>query len=202
MLVANSWNCIKTGKWKTALLILAIGVTIHTVTIAFLVAYCYYVFRKNKFVLFLLIVATFYLLYNYELIINFADEEFEKYNNYYDNEKQKQIANNVVYLWLLEALLSLWILLKKKFTREQKIVAVLGLIYVCCNVLGTEFNYFERLGICFMPFVWCVFDIFGRSIKNRTLQWAYCFLAELCFLIYFSMSWGGQYAYSFYFNDF
>ena len=85
------------------------------------------------------------------------------------------------------------------WTAETYLYAAFSLFYVASNIIGLSFNYFERLGCYFAPFVMITFERFGMQIKNTIIRRMYYCGLVVCFSIYFILSTKTeQYLYNFF----
>ena len=194
MLIANCWILLKQGKRYKSLLLLMIAISIHTFSIVFLIAYIIFAFRRHKWFLRIAPIIGIILAVNYKFLINFFSQLFPKYSNYYANNRTVLTVGLVRVIWAIIAAFSIYLIYRRK--GEKQIIAIFSLIFVICNLIGTSFNYFDRLGYFFCPFVIVLFDLIAQEIQMKVLRILYCIGVCTCFSIYFLISMqSAQYSY-------
>ncbi len=198
MLVVNSWDYFASKQYIKMLLLLTLAITIHTASVTFAIAYFIYFFRKNRIVYLFFVAGIAISIFYYDKVIDFAIQYFPMYNNYYSNTKEILFVGFVKVLWGIIITLSLVILIKgNKEIISLRVYAIFSILYVVTNIIGLEFNYFERLGWFFLPFVILLFDGFGSIFHNLVIKTMYYGSALLSFTFYFILSTqSGQYMYS------
>ena len=193
MFVANSWSCFLDKKYVKTFLLLFLAVITHVTSLLFIGAYLIYLFRRNRIIYFVLIAGILLSIFYYDALISFIMKYSPIYNNYFNNTRDTLTAGFVKILWGIIVLLSVLILLKTdKTTAILRTYAIFSLFYVAANIIGMQFNYFERLGWFFLPFVVLAFDGFGSLIKNTILKNVYYIGSLLCFTAYFILSTGTE----------
>lgn len=220
ILVANGWSSLNRGKIKKAFLYSLLATLIHTTAIAFLAIYVLYVFRKNKFVIRLIPVLGILAVFSYRKILMFVSSYVTHYNNYYSNHKNTLQVGYAWIIWTIIVAISILLILKTRnldenieiqddevsikamsWSAETYLYSSLGILYVATNIVGMSFNYFERLGLYFVPFVFVVFERFGQYIQRKVLRQMYYFALMISFIVYFIISsQSAQYVYSFFWN--
>lgn len=188
-LTALSWNCLCNGKKFKALILLLLSATFHTSSFVFLIAYFFYIIRKRKIlfkisVLFLIIASI-----NYKYVINLISHNIVVYGNYYENARTKQTIGMSIIIFSIIMLLAIYILLGRgKFSVIEKVYALFATIYVICNIIGLYFNYFERIGVYFLPFVAVEMDTVAQKIKSKGLNKLFVLGVSVSYAIYFMIS--------------
>lgn len=80
------------------------------------------------------------------------------------------------------------------------IIGIFSIIYVVAQFIGIYFNYFDRVGLFFAPFVVLLFERFGYGIKSVGMARVYFVATWCCFMLYFILgTTSSQYHYSFFF---
>lgn len=201
-IVANIYTYLRRNKPQKAFLLTLIALTIHVSSIISIFIYVIYYFKENKKMIFCILLSLCIFCLFFENAINIISNYFPVYSNYYSNQKQIQEANMVKVLWAIEFLMSIYILYRKRiFNSDKRFIAVMCLIYVVSNWIGLSFNYFERIGLYFSPFLILLFESYGDSLKRRSLRFSYYAILNCCFMIYFlKSSSSGQYIYSSFLN--
>lgn len=197
--VINAWDYLIKGKRNICLLFLFIACSFHITSIIFVLLFIIYFFRNSKQVYKLIIIGIFISVMNYEYIITLARRFFPIFKNYYVNEKAIQQVGSVMYIWLGIIIVAFTNIMKNN-DKKQKMISVYSLIYVACNLIGMQFNSFERIGLYFLPFVIPMLDnskyIFQRKYQRFFYLIMIIVLFSVMFIIRASTS---QYQYSFYY---
>ena len=198
--IANAWSELRQSNYKTVIILSLIAVSMHLSSVIAICIFVIYAIRNNR----KLIIASFLVVLIFPYLFNDVLPFVAKYltadDNYVDNKREIQEANLAKILWGIEGIFALYIILyKKKFQAEDQFVALMSLINVSFNIISLYFNYFERVGLYFSPFLILLFGIIGNSIKDRFLNKCYYFALNLCFLLFFFRATStGQYIYSFF----
>ena len=199
-IAVNAWNYLKNNDYKRAFIYTSISLLFHISSIVFFLIYIIYYFKYNKKVM--ASVPLFFILFVFffQRLMTVISVYIIKYANYYGNNREIQEANMVKILWTVEFLLSLYIFYQKRFNSQEKVISVLCMVYVLTNIIALSFNYFERIGLFFSPFLLLLFGIYGNSIKNVILRKGYYVVINICFLLFFLRAISTpQYIYSFFF---
>lgn len=215
-LIANSWSCLNHEKKIKALIYFIIAGFIHTTAWLFVVIYFVHLIKNNRFIIRLLPVMGVIILFSYKRILNIMASIVPHYANYYGNKKTLLEAGFSTIIWILIVIISVILIVlnskmsnqgvilseRKKmlsWTAETYLYATFSIFYVISNIIGLSFNYFERLGCYFAPFVMITFERFGMQIRNVILRRLYYCAVVICFSIYFILSTKTkQYLYSFF----
>lgn len=217
-LIVNCWSCLNHKKRVMAWLLFICAGLIHTTAWLFIGFFVVYFMKNCKFFIKLIPVVGIVVLFSYQEIINIASFILPHYANYYGNHKTIMEAGFVKIVWCIISAISLIIIIKKNKminTRgdvktslddqhslnwhiETYLYASFSLFYVATNVIGLSFNYFERIGCYFVPFVTVIFERFGMQIKNPVVRRIYFSGVVICFSIYFILrTKTDQYIYNF-----
>lgn len=198
-LTALSWNCLCQGKKIKAIILLLLAVTFHLSSFVFVVAYFFYIIRKRKIIFGIAIFAVAIAAINYKSVINFVSLYVNGYANYWGNNRTRQTIGMSIIIFIIVLTLAIYILLQKnKFTMIEKAYAVFSAIYVICNFIGVYFNYFERIGVYFLPFVILEIDAVAQKMKSKDVYRLYVSGVSICYSLYFLVSSGtAQYTYKF-----
>lgn len=216
LLIANSWTSLINNKKYTALLFYLLAGLTHTTSWVFFIIFVMYYFRENYFILRLIPVFGVAVIFSYETIIKIMSKLIWRYRNYYQNKKEIMTPGLSVIIWIIIAIISILLLVKcyykyKKLLREDLeeknillkpifenyVYSVFSLFYVSSYFIGLRFNYFERFGLYFAPFVILVFERYGNSIRNDFLRRLYFCSLTICFSVFFIIrSSTSQYIYN------
>lgn len=108
------------------------------------------------------------------------------YNNYYSNQKEILEAGMVKIMWAIVTAISLYqIYFSRSKNRYYSVYAMASLIFVAANVIGLIFNYIERLGMYFVPFVILMLEDFGENFEGTWIRRLYWITSGTCFLAFF-----------------
>lgn len=197
MLCASGWYYLLRGMKLQPLLLFLLAYSAHHSAAVFVAAYVLYMVRNNRKLLLFAAAGIVFFVFRSDLLWSFAQNSVEEYDLYYNNNRDIQTGGLVYYLWTIEACLCLYVLLRRKqFTSQDRLIALLSGIYLAANVIGISFNYFERIGYYFLPFVPLLFDCVGTSLPGKKLRLTYFLIAGICFGIYFIKAGStAQYAY-------
>lgn len=201
-IVANSWVLLNKKKEIKALIVCLLACTIHISAIIFLGAFIVYIFRNNKAVLKIIFVLSILVAINYRTLINFLANNISRFHNYYSNERVIQDAGLIQIVWGIIIIIAIYLLFNREVGAEGKLLSIFASLYVICNVIGGYFNYFERVGLYFIPFIVILFPYFGKCFNKQKLRWIYYCSATLCFSMFFLISvlTSEQYTYSAFFS--
>lgn len=208
ILLANSyWHITKGNRIKSLILIL-VAVSLHTTAILFFAAYIAYFLRRNKRILKFVPIVFVIVAINYQSIIELARILVPSYHNYYANYKTIQSAGGVWLIWIAIiciSISSIYMLKRKKnigidSQRDMMLYGIFSLVYITCNIVGLYFNYFERLGLYFWPFVVVLLDRYPLYLRRSTKQIYVCGMIVF-FVAYYLLSCftGNKLEYSFFF---
>ena len=217
-LVINCWSYLNHKKRVMALCFLVCAGFIHTTAWLFIGFFMVYFMKKCKLFIKLIPVIGITALFFYQEIIDIAYFILPHYANYYGNHKTIMEAGFAKIIWLIILVISLITIIKKikiidiknnsvislndqralNWHIETYLYASFSLFYVVTNIIGLSFNYFERIGCYFVPFVTVTFERFGTQIKNPILRRIYFNGIIICFSVYFILSSRtDQYIYNF-----
>lgn len=199
-LTALSWNYLCKGKNAKAIIMLFLASTFHLTAFVFVIAYIFYIIRKRKILFGTAIIFGVIAAINYKFVISVASRNLEgEYATYWNNLKTKQTIGLSIIIFIIVLLLAMYVLFQKnKFTAIEKVYAVFSAIYVICNFIGVYFNYFERIGIYFLPFVILEIDTIAQNIKSKDIHKLYISGVSVCYSLYFLVSSSTtQYVYHF-----
>ena len=201
LLTANSWTYLRKGNKIKAISLVLVATTMHITAVVFLCAFLLYALRnKKKIFKYCLIILMFFALL-FDKIMPLVARIFPVYYNYFANEKGTQSAGLVWAIWLIVSIMAIYIIYnhnRQHTATEHSIIAFFSIAWCVFNVIGLHFNYFERLGYYFMPFVVILFSQFEKTLNPELLKPIYKTGVCVAFLIYFLLStWGSeQYAYT------
>lgn len=202
MLLANGYLDLSENKVKKTFVSLIIATLIHKTSIVFLIALVIYSLRNNKFIMRIMPLVIVAVALSYRKIISIAQTYMPYYFNYYKNNKGNQTASGVWIIWIIIILIAIICLYGKNSKyNDFKPICIFSLAYVVCNIVGLYFNYFERLGWYFMPFVPVLFMEYGDKILAYKYRLLYLTGVTICFAAYylFSCYTGRDLQYSFWF---
>ena len=202
-LAALSWNYLCKGKNVKAIIMLLLATTFHLSAFVFVIAYIFYIIRKKKILFGMAVLGVIIASVNYNVVINFLSEQFDDYANYWANVRTKHSIGMSIIVFGIVLLLAIYMLLhKNKFTALEKTYAVFSAIYVISNFIGVYFNYFERIGLYFLPFVVLEIDTIAQKIKSKDIHILYIFGTSISYSLYFLLSASStQYVYQFFWSQ-
>lgn len=198
MFILNAWLYFCQHKRKKAAALFILALSFHYSSILALALIILWKMRNVRHFGFITMASLAACYFLFGTIMSIAGQ-MGVYVNYINNAFNNfQEANMVKIIWTIIAFHAVWIFIKsKKFTPFDKVVAAYSLIYVFTNIMASQINYFERLGLFFMPFVALLYPIVGNSFKSRQLRYIYFTGIAVCYSIWFILgSRSPQYAYS------
>lgn len=203
MLAINGWSYLNEKNTRRAIVLLICAVLVHFSAIVFAFGYlAHYLLKKNinlsKWMPLLLCMVLFF----YDRIINLAMRFVPFYHNYYSNHKIKLEAGGVIIIWVIITMFALYCLYFDKDENDfvGKIAAIFSIVFIVTNIIGLSFNYFERLGSYFMPFIVILFENMRGKFRSRSVSYLYQIGLPICYIAYFFLSCtSAQYVYSFWF---
>lgn len=218
-LIVNCWSYLNHGKKNRALILFILAGLMHTTAWLFMAIYLIYLIRNNRFIIRLLPIIGVVIIFSYKIILDKVASIVPHYANYYGNHKTILEVGLSMVIWILIVSISIVLIITNiriskygvtgniinekntllDWTAETYLYAAFSLFYVASNIIGLSFNYFERLGCYFAPFVMITFERFGMQIKNTIIRRMYYCGLVVCFSIYFILSTKTeQYLYNFF----
>lgn len=213
VLLFNSWGALTRKQYKTTLVLFLISITFHWTSVIFCAVYFFYFFRSNKIVSISFMVLSFVVIANYELIIELLNTLTDSYS-YLDNTRNRITANGIWAIWGIALVFALFFMIQYLANRQSLFgiklprglrnprdllcVPLYVVYYIVLTYIGTQFNYFNRLGVFFMPFEILLFMNFGRVLKHNSqlLYKIYIIGLHVCFIGYLLLSTSsGQFKY-------
>lgn len=192
MLLLWCWYYLIKSKYIKSALLFLVAIATHFTAITFSIAIlCYFVARKRPFLIQFLPLLIIPLIFSFDILFPYMSVVFEeRYFNYLDNHKGSQTAGGVVYLWGCIGVISLWCvyILKNKISFLPRLYGFFALIYVGSNIVGLQFNYFERIGLYFGPFVIFLYEAVAESFKNRQTEILFKIGVASFYIIYYFLS--------------
>lgn len=174
VLILNAWICYtKKDRFKTIFFCIA-AVSFHYTSIIGVCIIVLWSMLKYKYIGIFCFGALIGLYLGFKLIIQIL-VSLNLYVNYVNNAFGSfQEANLSKIVWFIVAIHGIYIILKQKtFSSKEIFVAINCLIWVFTNILSSEINYFERLGLYFLPFVCLIYPCVGSSFKNKSIRFIY-----------------------------
>ena len=198
--VALSWDYLRQNKLIKSFLLLILASLFHVTAIIFILVYVIYILKDYEGFYKVAIVFIILVIINYEYVLELAQLLFPVFKNYYTNQKTIQSAGMIKIIWALIFFLSIINIFNHKIDSNLKIISLFSLVFLACNIIGLKFNYFERLGLYFIPFVIPLLDLSKKRFKKRHLKKIYI----VCICLFFSLMFiargsTDQYQYDVYF---
>lgn len=192
MLLLWCWYYLIKSKYIKSVFFFLLAITTHFTAISFCIAIlCYFVARRWPVLIQFLPFLVFPLIFSFDILFPYMSIIFEdQYFNYLDNHKGSQTAGGVVYLWGIVSIISLWCIYirKNKMSFLPRLYGFFALIYVAANIVGLQFNYFERIGLYFAPFVIFLYEAVAESFKNKKIGILFKNGVATFYIIYYFLS--------------
>lgn len=197
--VINSWDFFLKKKNLLCFIFLLIACTFHITAIVFIIAFIIYYFKDRRWIYILSISIITFFIFNYDVIIKIAQQIFPTYRNYFVNERTIQNVGFITILWIGIFVIAVLNIIKKNNSGLDFCISIFSLIYIACNLIGLQFNYFERIGLYFLPFVIILIEK-SKFLIPKNFRIYYLILLILIFSILFlKRASTDQYNYSFYY---
>ncbi len=206
-LLINAWGLLTEKRFRLSLILVAVSLTFHITSAAFVLVYLFYFLRDNKKAITVILAVGALLAVNYRPLIRLASHFTDKFS-YLDNSGKRINAGGIWAVWIIELLiLSVYLLyyyangtsrgnrllsrlphsLEGMSTTESLCIPAFSAMYIVFMILGTQFNNMDRFGIYFMPFSILLFNNFGNRLKEQSVLLArlYTVALHVCFILYF-----------------
>lgn len=181
---ANSWMYIKEGKYIKSIIIILIAVTIHLTSILYIIPLVLYIFRNSRVVRlgfpFLLMFLASFLPIIFRIL-----QDYNMYNSYTDIDKAGIKGGFVYIIWIIEIAMVVFVIMNKKFSSQDKVIANLALFNVVLTMMDEKVRYLDRIGLVFFPFVLLLFCIFGDKLSGYNNKLLYLSSVSLFFFVFF-----------------
>ena len=198
-LILNAYIYLEKRILKSVLLLI-IAMCFHFTSIIFVLMFILYRFRKHKIVIKLVPVMLLLIIINYQTIMHLLSRYLTKYATYFRNAREIQSGEYVYLLWAAVAVCAIYSMVNRELGYEQKIYSIFSLLYVAANVVGLNFNYAERMGCYFLPFIAFNYENVGESIKTEAMRKIFYVLVSAVYIAYFLLSVSAkQYSYQVFF---
>ncbi|WP_278245362.1 EpsG family protein [Ruminococcus sp. HUN007] len=186
-----AYDCFKKGNKKRSLLLYLIAITIHTVAVSFVLVYLFYLIKNNQKLILIVLCSIVLLTINFQIILRVVIKYVPMYAKFCKVSEQENSYGMIKYVWLVIAIISILNIYKyikpskhredvpisviKEYLNEDEvktsrvITSLSCLVYVMCYCIGINVEFFERLGIIFVPFVIILFGQFQEQFIKKLL---------------------------------
>lgn len=222
-LIAYAFENMAEKRYLRYFMIIFVATSIHTSAIIGLFFVPVYIIKNHyKFyrVIMLLIIFT---AINYQSIVLYIKSKIKKY--YFLSAGSEYTYGYIRIVWGIIGVLSVLLFYRsmqlmrksdligfnfvfqnndqndiKKSIWINMVVAISSIIYVVCYIIGSRFQYIERIGLFFSSFVIVIFDRFAEiCLINKNIKKLFYLLVSLSFFVLFLLSIReGQYYYKSY----
>lgn len=181
-----SWDLLNRNKISKSILVYVLALATHMSSIIALPILLMTKLNITKQIEKWLPIILFIILHSFTSLITNLGAYFPQYEMYLDNSLETHGGGLIKIVWGINVLFSIYIYyFSSNATKLYKISALATLIYVGTSFLGMSFNYAERMGYVFMPFVLFVYDQVYMDIKQREIRSIVSFVEVVCFLCFF-----------------
>lgn len=205
VLLFHAWGALTEGNLRRSIISWIIACTIHIFSVVFLAVYFFCFFRSNRKVVTVVFLVSLILAMNYQFFIDILASLTSAFS-YLDNSRPKTSAGGIWALWAVELIICLFFsayyyrfqTVNRLLPMPQKLRSSLNFIcvpifviyYILFSYLGTRFNYLDRIGLFFQPFVIVLFLNMGGFLRNHSplLHRIYLVGMHLCFIAYFFLT--------------
>ena len=160
----------------------------HFSSIVFIIiSILFFILRKQKHFFHLLIIPIPLLVITYRYFLDIIKIFFPMYANYFSNTKTIQSVGFSFFIWIIILGISLIELFYYENNVNNQIIAIFSILFVAFNLIGLSFNYGERIGLFFLPFVMVLYDNFNLKL-NKYLSVLFKSGLIVCYTVYFILS--------------
>ncbi len=206
-LLMNAWGLLTEKRLRPSLILFAVSLLFHITSFVFVLAYLFYFIREKKKPVAIIIGSGLFLVAIHRPLLLFLGKFMDAFS-YMDNSKKKISASGIWAIWAIEiAIILLYLVyyfckdtkrgkaLLSRLPRpvfaiapiEALCIPVFSGLYILFAILGTGFNYLDRLGVFFLPFCIFLFLNFGKRLHEQSplLSRIYMLGLNVCFVAYF-----------------
>ncbi len=214
VLILNAWGFLTRKKYVTAAILFVVSLGFHIMAIVCLVMAFFFLVRDKKYVAGGVMALSFVIIACYRPILTLLARFISAFS-YLSGGHNRITANGIWAMWTVEVLMALfllWLHFRGRdrlfgFTLPTRVndgvhtlcVPLFVIYYIVLTFIGTQFNYFNRFGVFFLPFTMLLFSDFGAIVcqKSRKLYAVYTVGLHVCFIAYLVIStYTGQFRYS------
>jgi hypothetical protein len=112
-------------------------------------------------------------------------EKFPKYADYLQSYNTVRPGMSILVLLVVIVFALAVFYHKKEYSNQEKTIAIYSLIYVGTSALGYGIPLFERIGYYFTPFVFLLFPMGKRVVKEFGVENLYVNGLNLCFFMFY-----------------
>ena len=186
IIIANAYLELKeNNRFRQCCLALS-AIFIHTTSLLYIIIILIYKI-KNKKIFYMIPFLFIPILLMYDKILSILFEYLPFYKGYFLNQSNLITAYGIWLLWSVIVIISLITIYSNIFNKEEGNYAIFSIIYVVCEIIGTKFNYFDRLGWYFIPFIIILLVVFGNKFSNK-LKYIYYTGISLMFSVFYIYS--------------
>jgi len=199
MITANSWTCLKNKRFFSSLFLSFLAISMHKTAILFFIAYVIYFVNNKKIFLQIIPVSMVVMAIFYKQILQII-ADLGLYDIYMNNSQDRLPLGWSFLMWLILLAVAIFeIYCLKKTQPIERAEAVMSCWYNIAGILGLFFNYFDRTGWFFVPFIMLTI-VSTEKYLLKNLQSIYLWGSRLCFFIFFILNMTGvsELAYSFF----
>lgn len=205
VLLFNAWGALTEKRYKLSLGLWFAAFSCHLFSVCFAAVYFFWFFRRNKRLVTAAFLISLVMCLNYQFFIDILASLTNAFS-YLDNSRPKTSAGGIWALWAVElglcAFFSLYYYAFKPVNRilpmPQELrthenficIPIFVIYYVLFSYLGTRFNYLDRIGLFFQPFMIPLFLSGGKFLRswNPVLHKIYLVGMHVCFVFYFFLT--------------
>lgn len=205
VLLFNAWGALTQKQYRRSLILWFAAFSCHVFSIVFAAVYFFWFFRGNKKLVTAVFLVSLVVSINYQFFIDILASLTSAFS-YLDNSRPKTSAGGIWALWALELMIcgffALYYYAFKPVNRflsmPQKLrssenficIPIFVVYYVLFSYLGTRFNYLDRIGLFFQPFMILLFLNAGKFLKSWSpvLHKIYLVGMHVCFVFYFFLT--------------
>lgn len=199
VLLFNSWGTLNRKQYRTTAILFAVSILFHWTSVIFAAVYWFYFIRKKRAIFLSFIVISLVVLVNYQFIIDILGNLTDSFS-YLGNTIEKVSANGIWAVWIIALLMAVYFMIhyitgKRELLRfelpesicdpsQTACVPLYVVYYILLTYIGTQFNYFDRFGVFFLPFEILLFMNFGKVLKGKSekLYKVYFVGLHVCFV--------------------
>lgn len=200
--ISNSFIYYKDRKYWLSILLFLLAFSFHVISIVGIVMF---VVSKIKYTKFKITISFFIITFvglNYIFFVNLITQVLPRFAKYLNNQGIVNPIGGIFIFFVIDIILILYAVYIAKWDEkwhEITFLSIMTSLYILFVLLGSQFNFLDRVGLVFKPFEVLFVSIVLEKISGR---YKYIVLIGYCMLLimYFILStvYSDQYQYVFF----
>lgn len=196
--IINAWTYFSRKQFLKSIILIGLAISSHLSALFAIPIFIIWYIRKWDTIIKILPVFLIWVYFVFDnLIPDFR--ELTIYAKYMNNDLTHQEVGHVIILWSLIAFIALLTIYSRHASQSDKVFAIFSLLYILFNLLGVQFNYFERLGDYYYPFIALMLPSHASRYRSVLAKNFYLLGMSAFYCLYFLLATTtDQYHYTFY----